>query len=74
MIACRTIDGLWRANALPFDIVGIGQTQIESLTQLAELVREYIIDAASEMEKGNVVELFNPADREEWGVSQEICA
>jgi len=55
--------GTWYAIALPFSLVGYGDTREEAFTVLSEVFTEYIravIDARKP------VAFYNPSDEEDW--------
>jgi len=62
-ITYRQVDGEWWCMALEFDLLGTGVAREEALTELKELVNEYLIHI---LRSNNKVILFNPAEREEW--------
>ena len=62
-VTYRQVEGEWWCLSLEFDLLGTGATREEALTELKELVNEYLIHI---LKSKNKVVLFNPAEREEW--------
>jgi predicted RNase H-like HicB family nuclease len=69
MASFHESEGQWYARALPFDIIGVGDTRAEALKLMKELVEDYLEEFVKEIVAGNEIGLFNPSDREEWNRS-----
>ena len=64
-VAFKKRGGKVYANALPFDIVGIGPTRAKAFEELSKLLYAYVEEVLSTEGK---VRFYCPAEAEEWEV------
>ncbi len=71
-VSYRKSMGEWLATAVPFDIIGIGETKPKALKQMKELVEDYFSEVVGEILAGNKVQFFNPSEASEWNRKDSV--